>query len=127
MPCWPPKAPHRCWPRWTPALPLADATALVLDAPRDWLRARIARRFDAMLAQGALEEARANLPGWSDTLPSAKAIGARELIAHLRGEIGLDEARRRSVIASQQYAKRQRSWFRARMRGWQPLLPADLA
>ncbi len=110
-----------------PALPLADATALVLDAPRDWLRARIARRFDAMLAQGALEEARANLPGWSDTLPSAKAIGARELIAHLRGEIGLDEARRRSIVASRQYAKRQRTWFRARMRRWQSLSPADLA
>ncbi len=80
-----------------------------------------------MLAQGALEEARANLPGWSDTLPSAKAIGARELIAHLRGEIGLDEARRRSIVASRQYAKRQRTWFRARMRRWQSLSPADLA
>jgi tRNA dimethylallyltransferase len=109
-----------------PLLPLASTTALVIDAPRDWLRDRIARRFDAMLAAGALEEARANLAGWSDALPSAKAIGARELIAHLRGEISLDEARARAVIASQQYAKRQRSWFRARMSAWQAVSPEAL-
>jgi len=106
-----------------PLLPRAAATALVVEAPRDWLRDRIARRFDAMLAGGALEEARANLPGWSDTLPSAKAIGARELIAYLRGELDLDEARARAIVASQQYAKRQRTWFRARMGGWQHLAP----
>ncbi len=60
-----------------PLLPLERAQPLLVDAGRDWLRARIARRFDAMLAAGALEEARANLAGWSDSLPSAKAIGAR--------------------------------------------------
>lgn len=101
-----------------PLLPLAHAQPIVVDADRDWLRARIARRFDAMLAAGALEEARANLAGWSDSLPSAKAIGARELIAHLRGEIDIDTARARAITASQQYAKRQRTWFRARMGDW---------
>ncbi len=108
------------WQDATPAplLPLARTQPLVIDADRDWLRARIARRFDAMLAEGALEEARANLPGWSDSLPSAKAIGARELIAHLKGEIDLETARIRAITASQQYAKRQRTWFRARMGDW---------
>lgn len=101
-----------------PLLPLARASALVIDTPRDALRNRIARRFDAMLAAGALEEARANIEGWSEALPSAKAIGARELIAHLRGTLSLDAARAAAIIASQQYAKRQRTWFRARMRGW---------
>lgn len=110
-----------------PLLPLAGAAALVIDAPRDWLRARIARRFDKMLAHGALEEARANLGSWSDSLPSAKAIGARDLIAHLRGEIGLGDARAAAIVASQQYAKRQRTWFRARMRAWQQVSPQDLA
>lgn len=102
-----------------PLLPLERAEALVIDAPRDWLRDRIAHRFDAMLDHGALDEARANLDGWSDALPSAKAIGARELIAHLKGAMSLDEARARAIVASQQYAKRQRTWFRARMTGWQ--------
>ncbi len=101
-----------------PLLPLGRAQALVIDAPRDWLRDRIARRFDAMLAAGALDEARGNLDGWSDALPSAKAIGARELIAHLQGALSLDEARARAITASQQYAKRQRTWFRARMGDW---------
>lgn len=107
-----------------PILPLEPAQALVIEAPRDWLRSRIARRFDAMLASGALEEARANLDGWRDSLPAAKAIGARDLIAHLQGRLGLDEARARAIVASQQYAKRQRTWFRARMRRWRHL-PVD--
>ncbi len=101
-----------------PLLPLDQTMAIVIDAPRDWLRDRIERRFDAMIAGGALEEARANLEGWSETLPSAKAIGARELIEHLQGRLTLDEARSRAIIASQQYAKRQRSWFRGRMKSW---------
>ncbi len=102
-----------------PLLPLAAATPLLVEAPRDWLTPRIERRFDLMLTAGALEEARANLAGWDASLPSARAIGAPELIAHLRGEISLQEARRRAIIATRQYAKRQRSWFRARMRGWE--------
>lgn len=101
-----------------PLLPLENACPLVLDAPRDWLRDRIARRFDMMLAAGALDEARANLPTWSPKWPSSKAIGARELIAHLKGEMSLDDAREAAIIASQQYAKRQRTWFRSRMANW---------
>lgn len=101
-----------------PALPLRDATALVLDADRDWLNDRITRRFDHMLEHGALDEARANLPHWSRAGGAAKAIGAPELIAHLRGEMSLAAARDAAIIASRQYAKRQRTWFRARMGEW---------
>ncbi len=101
-----------------PLLPLARATPILVDAPKDWLNARIARRFDAMLAAGALEEARANLDRWNPEDLSAKAIGAPELIAHLRGEISLDAAREAATIATRQFAKRQRTWFRARMRAW---------
>lgn len=101
-----------------PLLPLDRAVALHLGAERDWLNARIERRFDAMLAQGALAEARANLSRWDRAGGAAKAIGAPELIAHLRGEIDLPTARADAIIASRQYAKRQRTWFRARMRAW---------
>lgn len=104
-----------------PLLPLAQAQPLVMLAGPDWLNDRIARRFDLMLAEGALDEARENLPRWSETLQSSKAIGAAELIAHLRGEITLDAAREAAIIATRQYAKRQRSWFRARMKDWHPI------
>jgi tRNA dimethylallyltransferase len=115
--------PISAWQAETGAalLPLDAAYPIVLDAERDWLNDRIERRFDAMLAQGALEEVRANLPRWDRAGGSRKAIGAPELVAHLRGEIPLDAAREAAIIASRQYAKRQRTWFRARMQAWTPL------
>ena len=97
----------------------------------DWLNARITRRFDAMLAEGALDEVRAALPHWpapaaGPTVPRTdplwtRAIGAPELIAHLRGQISLVDARDAATLATRQFAKRQRSWFRNRMKTWQPL------
>lgn len=108
-----------------PLLPLTDCAAFVMDADKDWLNTRIAQRFDLMLEQGALEEAEANLPNWDPGLPSSKAIGAPELIAYLRGENTLEEARTLATISTRQYAKRQRTWFRSRMKNWQKIkLPA---
>ncbi len=109
-----------------PLLPLDRVQPIVLNADREWTNDRIARRFTQMIDVGALDEAHANLPGWDPAAPSSKAIGAAELIAHLQGELTLDDAIERAVIATRQYAKRQRSWFRARMRNWrQVTLPAD--
>ncbi|SHG23121.1 tRNA (adenosine(37)-N6)-dimethylallyltransferase MiaA [Cognatishimia maritima] len=105
-----------------PLLSLKDCTAFVMQADKDWLNDRIARRFDLMLEQGALEEAESNLPDWDASLPSSKAIGAPELIAYLRGECTLDEARTLATISTRQYAKRQRTWFRSRMKAWQPVI-----
>jgi tRNA dimethylallyltransferase len=104
-----------------PLLPLTATAPLLLDADRDWLADRISRRFDLMLANGALEEARSNLARWHRAQGATKAIGGAELIAHLGGQITLEEAKSRAVIASRQYAKRQRTWFRARMSGWTTL------
>jgi|TARA_R100001086_G_scaffold244116_1_gene173490 tRNA dimethylallyltransferase len=104
-----------------PLLPLARAQAFVLQADRDWLAARIDRRFDAMLRHGVLDEVRANLARWNPAHLSSRAIGAPELIAHLQGKLSLEEATARAKAASRQYAKRQRTWFRARMREWQQI------
>ncbi|MES2334856.1 MAG: tRNA (adenosine(37)-N6)-dimethylallyltransferase MiaA [Pseudomonadota bacterium] len=111
------------WQDDTPApiLPLCAAEALVLVPEVTWLNARIDRRFDEMLRQGALGEARANLPGWDPGRPASKAIGGPELIAHLRGEITLHQAVAAATLSSRQYAKRQRSWFRSNMRAWKQL------
>ena len=102
-----------------PALPLAQAEALVLRPEVGWLDARITRRFHAMLEAGALEEARAALPDWQPRLPSSRAIGAPELINFLQAKSTLSEAIDASILASRRYAKRQRTWFRSRMGAWQ--------
>ena len=77
-----------------------------------------------MLQQGALDEARAVLPLWDKAQGARKAIGGPELIAHLTGEMPLEAAREAAITASRQYAKRQRTWFRARMADWRRI-PAD--
>ena len=92
---------------------------IVLNADRDWLGERIARRFDTMLREGALDEVRRMLPQWDARQQWARAIGAPELVAHLQGRIGLQTATERAVIATRQYAKSQRIWFRGRMKDWQ--------
>lgn len=104
-----------------PLLPPDRAARLVLRPDRDWLAERIARRFDQMIAAGALDEARAALQGWDPARPASRAIGAPELIAHLRGEMPLADAVEAAKLATRQYAKRQRSWFRSRMSDWQAL------
>jgi tRNA dimethylallyltransferase len=101
-----------------PALALEDCYPILMDADKDWLNDRIARRFQLMLDQGALTEAERNLPNWDASLPASKAIGAPELIAYLRNEMTLEDAQERATIATRQFAKRQRTWFRARMKSY---------
>lgn len=87
--------------------------ALLLDPPRALLRQAIAARFDAMLAQGALEEVRHLLElGLDPALPAMRAHGVPELAAYLSGRMTLDEARQRAVLNIGQYTKRQATWFR---------------
>lgn len=110
-----------------PLLPAEGAECWLLMPDREVLGARIATRFDAMLREGALDEARAALPRWPGNAGTAtaplwtRAIGAAELIAHLQGHISLDDARTAATLATQRYAKRQRTWFSNRMRGWRLL------
>lgn len=102
-------------------LPLQRAEALVIRPDVGWLDARIASRFAAMLAQGALDEVAAQLHDWNPGRAASKAIGAPELISYLRGQATLAEATAAATLASRQYAKRQRTWFRSRMKLWQEI------
>jgi tRNA dimethylallyltransferase len=114
-----------------PLLPPQAADRWLLD-PGAGLAPRIADRFDAMLAAGALDEVMKSLPDWPDPDDPAppplwtRAIGAPELVAHLRGQMSLSQAREAAIAATRRYAKRQRTWFRNRFGDWQrlPTAPA---
>ena len=86
-------------------------------APRDrpLLHERLARRFADMMAAGFLEEVRSlrTRAGLTGTHPSIRAVGYRQLWAHLDGQYGLEEAMRRAVTATRQLAKRQLTWMRS--------------
>lgn len=107
-----------------PLLPLEPQQAIVFDVEKDWLNRRIARRFDQMVQTGALDEARAVVSTWDPAQPASKAIGAAELVAVARGQMSLEDACNAATIATRQFAKRQRTWFRARMRAWTAHSPA---
>jgi tRNA dimethylallyltransferase len=99
------------------ALEGVEVERIFLDVPRDELHARAEARFDAMVAAGALAEARA-MAGLDPSLPAMKAIGLPELAAHLAGEISLDEAVTRAKAATRQYIKRQLTWWRGQLKHW---------
>ncbi len=101
-----------------PLIKRKDTFAVLLNPDNSVLTERITERVHQMVASGALEECAASLTNWKPELPSSKAIGARELIAYLRGELTYSTALAKTVIATQQYAKRQRTWFRSRMQDW---------
>ena len=92
---------------------------LLLWPDRELLRARIAERFEAMFESGAVEEVEALLAQRLDpSLPAMKAIGVPEISGWLAGRLSRAEAMERAIIATRQYAKRQRTWFRNRMGDW---------
>jgi tRNA dimethylallyltransferase len=94
-------------------------TKIFLDVPRDELYRRIDRRFDAMMAAGALEEVRALAArGLDPLLPAMKAHGVPWLRRHLEGDISLAEAVEQGKRDTRHYAKRQATWFRHQLPDW---------
>jgi tRNA dimethylallyltransferase len=98
-----------------PTLEYADpATVQVgVDIDRPTLDARIEQRVDLMFADGFVGEVERLLTeGLAEGRTASRAIGYREVAAHLAGELSLEEARERTVIATRRFARRQDSWFR---------------
>lgn len=101
--------------------PLAAARVRywMLNPERGALHQRLARRYEAMMTAGFLDEVR-RLHDRGDLTAahaSMRAVGYRQLWAHLEGRCGLDEAGRRAVAATRQLAKRQLTWMRSEPRG----------
>ncbi|WP_456446045.1 tRNA (adenosine(37)-N6)-dimethylallyltransferase MiaA [Thiolapillus sp.] len=88
----------------------------LIRAPRERavLHERIQRRFDAMLELGFEDEVRRLMarPGFSEELPSMRAVGYRQMIDYLQGRLKWEEMRERGIIATRQLAKRQFTWLR---------------
>ena len=111
--------PLTAWQQETGAPYLSDYQALVLEPERGALYARCDARFDAMIAGGALEEARGMAArGLSPQLPAMKALGLPQLIAQLAGELSLDEAAELARRETRRYAKRQLTWFSNQTPDW---------
>lgn len=91
---------------------------------REEVRARIDRRFEQMMGQGALEEVAAlRERGLDPLLPVMRAHGVPGLIAHLDGKLSLEDAIRKGQADTRAYAKRQVTWFRHQMAGWHAVAP----
>ncbi|MGZ3343675.1 MAG: tRNA (adenosine(37)-N6)-dimethylallyltransferase MiaA [Caulobacteraceae bacterium] len=106
----------------TPPLSAGQWRAVVLEPDRQTLYARCDARFAAMVEAGALEEVRALIARRLDPLaPVMKAVGVRELAAHLAGELTLAEAVALAQQETRRYAKRQLTWFRNQTPEWERL------
>jgi tRNA dimethylallyltransferase len=103
----------------TPVLAEAETARLLVLPERQAQAAAIEARFDAMLAEGALEEVRRLLGyGFSTELPIMRALGVAPLAAHLSGSLALEEAARIAKADTRKYAKRQLTWLRSNMIAW---------
>jgi len=88
----------------------------VLSPPdRAVLHERLAHRFAAMMSAGFLDEVRGLRDRGDLTArhPAMRAVGYRQLWAHLDGAYDLTEAVRRGIAATRQLAKRQLTWLRS--------------
>ena len=95
--------------------PATPAVISLEPTERGWLHARIARRFDAMLAVGFLDEVRALRArgDLSANTPSMRCVGYRQAWEALDGNSPLNELRDRGIFATRQLAKRQLTWLRS--------------
>lgn len=92
--------------------PPTEVEQIGLRWDRTVLAERIERRVHAMVADGLVAEVEAILATGGFSRSAGQALGYKEMVAHLRGEMGLDEAVDRIVIRTRQFAVRQLRWFR---------------
>lgn len=98
-----------------PTLEYADPASVQIgiDIDRPTLDRRIEQRVDQMFAAGFVAEVERLLTaGLAEGRTASRAIGYPEVSAYLAGELTLDEARERTVVATRRFARRQDSWFR---------------
>ncbi|WP_414527491.1 tRNA (adenosine(37)-N6)-dimethylallyltransferase MiaA [Nodularia chucula] len=84
-----------------------------LDCDVEKLRLRIHRRTEQMIADGFVAEVEYLCQKYGADLPLLNTLGYQEIKQYLAGEISLDSAKELTVLHTRQFAKRQRTWFKA--------------
>lgn len=94
--------------------PIANFQVILvgLDPNKSVLARRIDRRVTRMFDEGFASEVRSLRKHYGDNIPAFKAIGYRETLGYLSGELDLRRVKELITIATSQYAKRQMTWFR---------------
>ena len=92
--------------------PRYQAMFVVLEMDRSLHEALIERRAEQMLGAGWVDEVRALRERWGDQVRPLGSVGYRDVLAHLRDGISLDETLRRVRKSTRVYARRQRTWFK---------------
>jgi tRNA dimethylallyltransferase len=108
---------------------LPDVVQIGIAVDRPTLDARIAERVHAMWAAGFVEEVRRlATAGLRESLTASRALGYRQVLRYLDGEISEAQAREQTIIGTRKFARRQESWFRKDGRiTWLPYDHTDLA
>jgi tRNA dimethylallyltransferase len=96
----------------TGAYPPSDVHQVGITWPRETLSHRIERRVHAMMSAGLLDEVRGLFGAGDMSREARQALGYKELLSHLDGEVSLDEAVADIVLHTRQFAVRQERWFR---------------
>lgn len=100
-----------------------ETLELGLTMPRDALYAAVDRRVDDQIARGLVEEVRGLLDAeLSPDAPAMSALGYRQLVPYLRGEVSLAEAVARIKADTHRYVRHQETWLRRNRR----LIPIDV-
>ena len=109
-----------------PLLGEDEVARICIMPPRDSLYARIDKRFDAMLEEGALEEVK-NLAALTvdPDMPVMRALGVRPLMALLSGDVQREDAVARAKSETRHYAKRQLTWAKSNMIAWKRITVKD--
>ena len=112
----------------TETLPYNVLKIALIPSDRKVLHARIATRFDAMLAAGFLDEVKtliAKYPSLTPESTSMRCVGYRQALEHLAGDYSAEELRDRGIFATRQLAKRQLTWLRGMSRGMDDTVELD--
>lgn len=90
-----------------------DYLYFCLKRERKEIVSRIDERVDSMIDAGLFDEAEALIKRYkSKNISAYRAIGYKEMISHIKGEISLEEAANQIKKSTRDYAKRQMTWFR---------------